>query len=140
MSITKHLRAQHDELLKIAGELGGLFEPEKLKADASTARSTLSRLAGKLTVHLSMEDKNMYPTLLGHSDEEIRDQAKRFIQEMGGIGIAFRQYLDKWPTAQYIEQDPDSFIAETKDIFKALGTRIEKENTKLYPVVDELGI
>ncbi len=37
---------------------------DALSNDASEVRSLLSKLLGKLNVHLSMEDKTLYPKLL----------------------------------------------------------------------------
>ncbi len=58
MSRTKIFRDQHDELIKIAGELSEYLSLEKVKTNADEIRHLLSKLFGKLNVHLSMEDKS----------------------------------------------------------------------------------
>jgi hemerythrin-like domain-containing protein len=44
----------------------------------------LSRLFGKLSVHLTLEDSSLYPRCQQHSDEKLREMAKRFANEMSG--------------------------------------------------------
>ncbi len=138
MSKTKSFRDQHDDLLKIASEISAHLNVDELTKDASEVRSLLSKLLGKLGVHLSMEDKTLYPKLLEHSDERVKSMAKRFIDEMGGIGEAVKAYKGKWSSPVQIQKDPSDFIEQTKGIFDALVKRIEKENNELYKTVDEL--
>ncbi len=138
MSKTKNFRDQHDDLLKIATEIAGHLNVNELSNDASEVRRLLSKLLGKLNVHLSMEDKSLYPKLLDHPDERVKVMAKRFMDEMGGIGKVVTAYREKWPSPLHIQKDPSTFIRETKGIFDALGKRIEKENNELYKTVDEL--
>ena len=138
MNVTKSFRDQHDDLLKTASEIAARLNIDQLSNDASEVRNLLSELLGKLNVHLSMEDKALYPKLLNHPDEEIKSMARRFIDEMGGIGDAVKAYKTKWPHALAIQKNPGDFIEQTKGIFNALTNRIEKENNELYKIVDEL--
>ncbi len=138
MSKTQRFRDQHDDLLKIASEISVHLNVDELSNDASEVRSLLSNLLGKLTFHLSMEDKSLYPRLLEHSDERVKSIAKRFIDEMGSLGEAVNAYKNKWPSALLIQKDPSDFIVQTKGIIDALAKRIESENNELYKIVDEL--
>ncbi len=135
---TERFRNQHNELLKIATDISAHLNVDELSHDAREVRSLLSQLLGKLTVHLSMEDKSLYPELLKHSDEKISSLARKFIDEMGGIGESVNIYKDKWSNHIRIKEDPSGFIAHTKDIFNALSERIEIENSELYNILDEL--
>jgi hypothetical protein len=94
-------------------------------------------LAGKLAVHLAMEDKALYPRLLQHGSAEIRAMASHFMTDMGGIHAAFNAYVARWPTAQAIQADGERFALETKQIFRALGARIKREHSELFPELDQ---
>ena len=59
------------------------------------------------------------------------------MDEMSGIAQAFNQYYEKWTTNAMREQ-PDAFVLETKRLFSVLGRRIERENSELYPLMDNL--
>lgn len=138
MNPTDSFRQQHTDLLSIAGEIHKRLNVETLKKDASEVRSLLSKLAGKLSVHLAMEDNSLYPNLLKHQDASVRVIANGFIKEMGGIKDVLGGYTKKWATSTSIQNDAAAFIKDTKDLFTALAKRIEKENNDLYSLVDRL--
>lgn len=137
MAKSDRFRKQHDELLGLANSLAAELDSTKLAKDATAARSALSKLAGKLTLHLSAEDQHLYPDLMASDDSETRATAKKFVDEMGGIASAFLAYNEKWRTTSSIQSGPAEFIEETKGIYGALAKRIEMENTKLYPLMDK---
>ncbi|NIQ08672.1 MAG: hypothetical protein GWO08_01590, partial [Gammaproteobacteria bacterium] len=64
MANTQQFRQQHDDLLTIATKMAESFDVDSLSRDAKEMRALLSELAGKLKVHLAMEDKHLYPKLL----------------------------------------------------------------------------
>ena len=137
MAYTDKFRAQHGELLNVASSIGNLLNADLLRKDATQVRHLLSVLHGKLSVHLAMEDKSLYPRLLGHHDGTIRDTTQRYIDEMGALAGAFKAYIGKWPTPSAIQANPEAFIAETGGVFEALGKRIVMENEELYVMADE---
>lgn len=134
---TENFRRQHSEILQLAQELESLLTIEKLEGHEAAARSLLSRLAGKLNIHLAMEDKALYPALQQHAEERVRSLAKTYIDEMGGIAEEFARYMANWPSANSIKSAPGRFISETGQIFSALAKRIERENNELYPLIDQ---
>lgn len=129
-------RTQHDELLEIANDIAQHLSTAALAQDASTARALLSKLLGRLKVHLSMEDKSLYPRLMAHPDPRISGVAKKFMDEMGGIVDVVTAYSEKWSTERKIQANADAFVLETQGLFSALANRIDKENNELYPLVD----
>ena len=120
MAITDNLKLQHTDLLSIAAQMSELMTPEKLSNDAIEIRKLLSKLSGKLEVHLAMEDKVLYPRLIKHSDDNIRSVAQQFIDQMGGISSTFQQYKSKWYDIKAISQNATGFISETNGIFEVL--------------------
>ena len=110
----------------------------ELLNDADTTRHLLSELIGKLYVHLSMEDKVLYPDLLEHSNERVKSLAMRYIYELGGIMNSVTDFQRKWSTPLKIQKEPHDFIYHIKYLFKILQQRIEKENSMLYKALDEL--
>ncbi len=138
MSYTKRFREQHADMLKITTEITPHLYVEELKNDASKVRLLLSKLLGKLAIHLAMEDQSLYPQMLVHTDEQVKEMARKFMDEMGGLGEAVNAYRNKWPSDLPIQEEPAEFIAQTNEIFIALANRIERENRELYKMVDEL--
>ena len=135
MAYTDNFRRQHQELLALVGELTGKLKVEP--GDTRGLRNLLSALAGKLTVHLAMEDKALYPRLAEAKVETARGLARAFQQEMGGLAQAFANYNQKWQ-ADTIKADPGGFARETHAVFAAIGRRIGRENEELYPLADRM--
>jgi hemerythrin-like domain-containing protein len=133
MAYTDNFRRQHQDLLAMAGDIVA-----KLKAepnDARGLRNQLSALAGKLTVHLAMEDKALYPRLVQADVENSRSLANAFQKEMGGVAGTFADYNQKWQM-NAIAADPAGFARETHAVFATIGRRIARENNELYPLAD----
>ncbi|MBI5587598.1 MAG: hemerythrin domain-containing protein [Deltaproteobacteria bacterium] len=137
---TVHFRQAHDDLLQIAGEISKLLTPAGIQNDAAKVRSLLSRLAGKLFVHLQMEDKSLFPSIEKYNDARLNSMLKVFVNDMGGLKDAFNKYTNKWANPDHIKNNAVEFINETKSIFSALTKRIEKENRELYKLIDELAV
>ena len=133
MSFTDKFRTQHNEILQIAKEMTAELKGE---ADPAILRKLLSNLAGKLNFHLAMEDQALYPRLMDRKDSDTRQLAKKFMDEMGGLGKVFTTYNDKWQVSA-IRKDPAGFLSETQTVFAALTKRIARENTELYPLADK---
>jgi hypothetical protein len=138
MSRTQKFRDQHADLLQLATELQALLQPAKLAADATAARACLSRLMGKLTMHLAAEDKVLYPELCHHADSAVATLARKFSTEMQNTTPVVVNYNGKWSTPSSIKSEPAKFIAETQQILKVLGDRIRRENQELYAAADRL--
>jgi hemerythrin-like domain-containing protein len=136
MAITANLKKQHKEILDIVERISVLLNPDVLSQDAEKAEILLSKLTGHLELHLAWEDEALYPALLRHPKEEIRILTKVFSEEMGGISRTFARYTANWPNAAAIQQDPDSFINESREIFDSLSSRINQENNHLYPLLE----
>jgi Hemerythrin HHE cation binding domain len=133
MAYTDNLRRQHQDLLAMVGELTRRIKAEP--GDARGLRTQLSALAGKLTVHLAMEDKALYPRLVEVNVANSRSIAKAFQQEMGGLAGAFTDYNQKWQL-NAIAADPSGFARESHAVFSAIGKRIAREDGELYPLAD----
>lgn len=138
MALTDIYRRHHEELLALAGKLASCLVPDSLKSNPKDVLSLLAQFAAKLNVHLSMEDKALYPKLLNSSDEKCKTTAKEFLNEMGGIKKVFETYSAKWSNSDAISSEADLFIQESKDLIATLASRIEKENRVLYPMADNL--
>jgi hemerythrin-like domain-containing protein len=134
MGHTDTYRRQHKEILQIASEVTKLTS-DALTKDADRVRTLLSSLAGKLGVHLSMEDNALYPRLLVHADQAVSATAKRFQTEMGGLKSSFDTFSKKW-SADSIRSAPQAFSEESKAVMQALSQRMDREDADLYQIVD----
>jgi hypothetical protein len=131
----KHLQRQHLELMQLAQEIGSLLVPEVVEAQARTVRILVARFAGKLRIHDRMETQGLYPALLADERPEVRAAASRLRNELGGLYAAFDTYERKYPDAASLERSPQTFIADTLEVFQILGRRMNRENRELYAVL-----
>jgi hypothetical protein len=136
MSRTEAFRAQHQRILEVADELGRRVD--QASSRAPELRRLLAQLAGKLSVHLAMEDETLYPRLLAHAEARVSSLARLYVDEMGGLAESFRRYVDRWPTPAAIAARPAIFADDTRGVLEALRTRIAREDRELYPLVDSL--
>lgn len=138
MVATNSFRQQHDGLVEIVTEISGYLDGTNARDNAKTVSSLLNQLSGRLNIHLRMEDTVIYPKMIESSNAEASKTARQFQDEMGGLSKAYMDYAGKWNVPQNIETDPDGFITDTKAVFAALATRIERENNDLYPLAEQV--
>lgn len=136
MARTDRFRAEHNQLLDLAKQLQNHLNPVTLAQDATEARSCLGKLMGRLVLHLSTEDKMLYPEFAACKDPKVAALGRRFATEMASTVPVVTAYNDKWATPSTIKRDPKAFIAETQKILGVLGDRIRRENTELYAAAD----
>lgn len=78
IGLTDNFIRQHNKIYQIANEILSLLDEYNSK-NISQIRRLISTLAGKLKIHLSMEDKSLYPRLLKNEDDIIRTLSKKYI-------------------------------------------------------------
>jgi hypothetical protein len=132
-------RAQHRELLVVAADLSRLLDVEHLNHGGGEARRLLRHLAGKLTIHLGMEDRSLYPELLRSRDERLQRAARRFQADLGGLRLRAQDFFQRWLGTDAISSDPRGFAAAARPFLHELQARITTEDEELYPLADEAG-
>lgn len=138
MARTDNFKKHHVEILIIAKNIKTLLTADDAAQHTAEVRHLLSQLSGKLSFHLALEDKSLYPFLAENADPRIKAISRKYSDEMGSLAQAFRNYLDKWSNTMMIDADLQGFTNETKTVFNALVRRIQREDTELYPLVDSL--
>ena len=121
------LWAQHAEIEVLAKDLLTVVSEDRRRSVGSLRW----RLARALIAHLAIEDRFLYPRLIGGSDPAVAEVARRFQAEMGGLGEKFTGYMSRWTDDEVIADWP-TFCRETKDILATLLSRISRENEQLY--------
>lgn len=139
MSVTSHLRRQHDAALEQVQAMLALMDAYRPGADAFHLALSVARLLGLLRVHLAQEDVGLYPALQQCGDAEAAMIAARFVAEMGGLARDVEDYVRKWSSSAAIAADFAGFRDDSLNLFAALDARIERENTILYPLAERVG-
>ncbi|MCL6477266.1 MAG: hemerythrin domain-containing protein [Peptococcaceae bacterium] len=129
------LKRHHEEILSLVGTIKKLLNQDELYSKALDASLKLGELSGKITVHLTAEDKFLYPKLMGTPNKLIQTTAQRFVDEMGNLAKVFGDYKSKYLAPSNIKADPKGFIQESEVVFAALQKRIDLEKKELYPLL-----
>ncbi len=134
-------RSSHTELRQMIDDLRQLMVPEQLKIrpNAKTAYQLLCDLAQKVKLHLSEEDKQLYPNLLIHEDPRVKSIAWGFISGEKPLRRSFDGYYKRW-LKNCDFNFSDEFLEESHEIFDMLAYRIDREEQVLFPKLLEIGI
>lgn len=120
------------EEIKIIKSLVASEDYEKNGRDIALHISTL---AGKIKMHLSMEDKYLYPGLIEKGSADVKKMANSYQQEMGNLADEFVKYKDKYNTDPKLLQSAESIKSDTEKIFQKIETRMQREENELYKLI-----
>lgn len=132
----RRLRAEHDALVTLSCFLTDIVTAAEAPRPTELA-SVRGMLRDTLVRHLKCEDWALYPRLQVADDAALSTMATRFADEMGCLAEAFLAYDGDW-TPMRAEADWAGFCEATIAILQALGERIEREETELYPAAERI--
>lgn len=138
MANITNLERQHVEIKDLFLKIKQGTNSNDIKVNLDTLVRDINTLAGKLNIHMNSEDKFLYPELINSRDEQLKQIAKQYSEEMGNIHQEFNNYKNKFNTKSKILSDVDGFLKESKEIIKLLENRISKEDIYLYPKMKSL--
>ena len=136
MSNLNMLKRQHRDVLTIINNIETLIMNDNLAVYAKDISYNLNILAGKLKMHLISEDKFLYPQLMNSNKEDVWNIAHAFNYEMGSVSESFASFVQRYNVPDKILNNKEGFIAESKIIFDIIKNRIDKEDHKLYPLIE----
>jgi hypothetical protein len=131
---TQLLRQQHQDIgaaISALAKMGGT-------ATGAEVRARLLALSGKVTTHLAAEDRMLYPTMRSSGRPGMAALADQAVQDIGGLGAAFKTFLHAWSDPAHIEHDRAAFVKELHSIAQAVTARVTLEERQIYPQVDAL--
>ena len=123
---------QHEEVKKEMNAIKKLLASSDIAEHSKEIASHMNTLAGKISMHLLMEDKHLYPNLIERGNDEIKRMAERFQKEMGNLAEVFMGYKERYNTAPKIMQNINTIKSETNEVFSKIDKRIQKEENELY--------
>lgn len=132
----ERLRAEHTALASLSHILLDMVRkphpprPTELVSVRGLLRDMLVR-------HLKCEDWALYPRLKATGDPELVRITREFELEMGDLAADFTAYDAKW-TAEAVEAGWSDFCRETTIMLEVLAVRMEREESELYPVAENL--
>ncbi|AJA47344.1 hypothetical protein CPAST_c12440 [Clostridium pasteurianum DSM 525 = ATCC 6013] len=135
MFYINNLERQHLGIVDEMNKIENYIKEKDFNKNIKYITKSINLLSGKLKVHLQSEDKFLYPYLIKNGDTNMKNLAKKYINDMGNISERFQKYKDKFNTENKFKASIDKFVVETNDIFKLLKNRLNSEDEKLYPLI-----
>lgn len=138
MANIDNLERQHTEIKNLILNVKQGINANSIEENLDTLVRNINILAGKLNIHMTSEDKFLYPALVESKDQQLKEISKQYSEEMGHIHLGFNNYKNKFNTKTKIISDVDGFLKASKEIIKLLENRISKEDIYLYPRMKSL--
>ncbi|HEU0230554.1 MAG TPA: hemerythrin domain-containing protein [Burkholderiaceae bacterium] len=131
------MKDQHVQILTSISDLRELAHAGVAQNAAHIARE-LKAMGGVIVTHLAAEDRVLYPSMKKQPNQELVRLCQQYQDEMSDLASAFKHFSHHWTNVSEIERHPEQFREEANVVMKKLHTRIRRENTELYPVVEAL--
>ena len=132
----EQMKDAHRSLYTIMDETELLLD--NLEANSSLIAKNISRLTGVLKIHLTNEDKFLYPAMKDTVDSKLKKLATQYEIEMGKLGPEFLSFKDKYNTTSRVISHSNIAKSEIQRMFKKVRVRMDKEDHELYPLAESV--
>ncbi|GGF53729.1 hypothetical protein GCM10011332_03840 [Terasakiella brassicae] len=136
MKKTENYRSHHEQIRVILSDIKRGLDLDAVTQQPENITVHIRQLFGKFSTHLALEDRAFYPRAIANDNVALSSTARKFQEEMGGLGELFHAYRQKWPGPLAISKSPADFITETNNIISLLEKRLEREEGELYALYD----
>ncbi|MDF2570040.1 MAG: Hemerythrin cation binding domain protein [Sporomusa sp.] len=135
MTDVHNLSRQHKEIQELLVKLNAFSTKEAIENASFNISLLIGHLSGKINIHLSNEDKYVYPKLKESADAKTRQVSEIFSREMGGLTNLFADFKSKYMSSTKIVANSSTFLDELHQLTRSINKRIEKEEAELYPLL-----
>lgn len=138
MADIKNLERQHADIRLLMDEIKNQIymsgNKAYLREHVDHIVKNINILSGKLKVHMSSEDRYLYPAMEISENPALRKASKAYSSEMTAISEAFVSYKSKFNTKSKVLENENDFLKSSQIILTQLEKRMNKEDNELYPV------
>lgn len=106
--------------------------------NARQIAGTVVDMSSTIKLHLSVEDKVLYPALRSSKNQSMASLGNRYQEDMKAIARSYEEFARKWNTAVNVARDPEGFRAEANTVLKRLHARIRQEDSDFYPAIESI--
>ena len=142
MTSLETLRERQGEILTMIAALRGLMKPEQLSVApiAKVTHTLLCDLCTRMREHFEEEEKRLYPTLLAHGPQELRNLSWSFLAGDVALREQFGDYARRWLKDCDVVAFDAEFLHDTQQILDTVARRIDRERTIMMPRLEANGI
>lgn len=135
MNINK-FKHQHVEILGGIAALRTLSQAG-ITQNAQAIAARIVALSSVVRLHLSVEDRVLYPQIEALGDANLRQMSRAYQTEMAGIASSYMDFASRWNTAARVLAEPEAFRQDANVVLKRVFDRMQRENREFYPAVEE---
>ena len=124
------LKSQHEKLAEHLNEISSCID----RLDFQGSFENLTKLKEDLTKHLDLENNTFYPILLKKMREKGENvvDTENFINDMKDIEKKFSLLLSNYQNVENINQNPEGFKKDFKEISESLMHRVDSETFGVF--------
>lgn len=134
MNIDKY-KHQHTAIFTSIRKLKELSH-EGIAGNAAAIAALVIKMSSVIKLHLSIEDKFLYPALQEANNPRLAMMGKQFQHEMTHIAETYGEFARKWNDAGHVAGDPEGFRREANRVLKVLFERMQREDRDFYPMIE----
>lgn len=138
MSNLTTLKRQHNDILNLVETIENNIQQEHLENNARLIAKGINELSGKLKIHLSHEDRYLYPSFKKSNNIELKNKANNYIEEMGNLSSIYSDFKNNYNTPTKIIKNQDNLVKKSKIVMGAIKERIKQEDHDLYKLAEKL--
>lgn len=132
------LKRQHKDILDLIETIEKKIHNEPIEMNAKLIAKAINELSGKLKIHLSHEDRYLYPNFKASENIQLKNKANQYIEEMGNLSNIYSDFKNNYNTPTKIMKNEESLIKKSKTVMQAIKDRIKQEDTDLYMLAENL--
>ena len=128
----EEFRNENQEIRDLCNILNLVIEEFTMRNN-SVVCELLDRFADRVTAHLSHEDRSVYRDLLKEHTAEADALANKFLGNTQELRRIFSEYRRDWCRKPHTESEHETYVNESRDMFKLVCERIDFEENKIFP-------
>jgi len=109
---------------------------EGIAQNAADIAALVIKMSSVIKLHLSIEDKFLYPALQEANNPRLAMLGKQYQHEMTHIAETYGEFARRWNDAGHLIADPEGFRSETNRVLKILFERMKREDRDFYPMIE----
>lgn len=130
-----HFKHDHLRILDSISDLRRLSH-RGIEENAPDIARAVVAMSSVIKLHLSAEDRMLYPALQASGNERLALLGQQFQQEMESIAASFAGFVRRWNTPARVRTDPEGFRSDANQILKSVHARMQRENRDFYPLIE----
>lgn len=103
---------------------------------AADIAAQVIKMSSVIKLHLSIEDKFLYPALREANHHRLAMMGKQYQNEMTHIAQAYGAFALRWNDAAHVAADPEGFRDDANKVLKVLFERMQREDRDFYPMIE----